>query len=514
MPLLNELSQTPQHAVVYNDNVGACTVMQVPAAGVWRTRHLRLKAQWCMQQFEFAKYTVYHVPGKWMLADLATKPLQAGRCLELLRLMHLDLGEEQSVSALRGESDRSNDENIRHGKLERGCNELHELGCAESLERGRREFLTRSSLGSLERGCREHGGVASSTGATIAGLGSSAISTYLSSSPVRAEDTWLRKALCLLVLASRIWAARAREVVGAVELDEHGEEAKPPRSQVVSVLVTVLVIVSVSALVSWCCRGEPEDPNEPQVRAVASHAEAQSEWSLIEPSRSRDVRSRTIVDPGSIDPTGTNSVPSFVPPAGLRQRIPKVASRPGAPDDPRTVPLPKPKLGWAEGSRIADGGGQQLEESNETPLAVRHLRELLAECAVTMYADDLHIIGQRAVIKAVIEHVNRAPDCLEGEVLACGRHAQTSDQRAESSRDSGARTEAAPFGRTVETLLQLPEVRGATIASCAEEFGDLSHESAEWLGSIASSSQVSSEIGTVLPDHTAAIEPATESPER
>ena len=170
---------------------------------------------------------------------------------------------------------------MRPGKLERGCNGLHELGCAELLERG----------------CCEPGGVASSTGATVAGPVSSATSTFLSSPPVEVEDSWLRKAFYLLVLASQIWAARASEVVGTVDLDESGEEAKLPRNQVVSVLVTVLVVVSVLALVSWCCRREPRDPNEPQVRAVASLVEIPSEWSRIEPSLLRDVRSRTIVDP-------------------------------------------------------------------------------------------------------------------------------------------------------------------------------------------------------------------------
>ena len=87
-----------------------------------------------------------------------------------------------------------------------------------------------------------------------------------------------------------------------------------------------------------------------------------------------------------------------------------------------------------------------------------------------MYADDLHITGQGAVIKAVVERIHRAPDGLAAEVLAGGRHVQTFDQRAESSRDSGARTEAAPLGRTVE-------------------FRDPSRESAESLDSIESSSQ-------------------------
>ena len=120
-----------------------------------------------------------------------------------------------------------------------------------------------------------------------------------------------------------------------------------------------------------------------------------------------------------------------------------------------------------------------------------------------MYADDLHITGQGAVIKAVVERIHRAPDGLAAEVLAGGRHVQTFDQRAESSRDSGARTEAAPLGRTVKIWahdVQTSDQRAESSRDSGArteaaplgrtvEFRDPSRESAESLDSIESSSQ-------------------------
>ena len=55
----------------------------------------------------------------------------------------------------------------------------------------------------------------------------------------------------------------------------------------------------------------------------------------------------------------------------------------------------KPKLGCAEGRRTADIGGQQPEKSNEAPVAVQHLREVLDQCEVIMYVGDLLATGPK-----------------------------------------------------------------------------------------------------------------------
>ena len=86
--LLEELAEAPQKAFLYNDNVGACTVLTLPQ-GAWRTRHLRLKASWFLEQLELAKIRIYHVPGQYMLGDLCTKSLVGARVKELLGMMNI-----------------------------------------------------------------------------------------------------------------------------------------------------------------------------------------------------------------------------------------------------------------------------------------------------------------------------------------------------------------------------------------------------------------------------------------
>ena len=111
--LLSELAEAPQRSFLYNDNVGACTVMSLPQ-GSWRTRHLRLKAAWFFEQLELSRFKAYHVPGKYMLGDLCTKPLLGPRIKELLSMMSVTL--EKPSDADGGESDSLKE--IKRYKLE------------------------------------------------------------------------------------------------------------------------------------------------------------------------------------------------------------------------------------------------------------------------------------------------------------------------------------------------------------------------------------------------------------
>ena len=86
--LLAELAEAPQQTFLYNDNVGAGTVLTLPQ-GAWRTRHLRLKAAWFLEQLEYSRFRVYHMPGQYMLGDLCTKSLVGARVKELLKMMNV-----------------------------------------------------------------------------------------------------------------------------------------------------------------------------------------------------------------------------------------------------------------------------------------------------------------------------------------------------------------------------------------------------------------------------------------
>ena len=101
LPLVQELESRPVRTFLYNDNQGAVTVMKIPQ-GSWRTRHLRLKAAWFFEQLESDKYSVFHLPGKYMLGDLCTKTLQANRIKELLHMMQIvDKAEGESAAVIK-----------------------------------------------------------------------------------------------------------------------------------------------------------------------------------------------------------------------------------------------------------------------------------------------------------------------------------------------------------------------------------------------------------------------------
>ena len=136
--LLTELAEAPQQAFLYNDNIGACTVLTLPQ-GSWRTRHLRLKAAWFLEQLECSRFRIYHVPGQYMLGDLCTKSLVGARVKELLNMMsvrvepsNVDGGESHAVKTVRtaSRSEKKLTSGASSGGAERG---LKALTAASSL---------------------------------------------------------------------------------------------------------------------------------------------------------------------------------------------------------------------------------------------------------------------------------------------------------------------------------------------------------------------------------------------
>ena len=52
----------------------------------WRTRHLKIKANWIQEQVSYGQFTTTHCPGERQLADLLTKALSSARIVSLLQL--------------------------------------------------------------------------------------------------------------------------------------------------------------------------------------------------------------------------------------------------------------------------------------------------------------------------------------------------------------------------------------------------------------------------------------------
>ena len=64
--------------VLKTDNMPALSIL-TGDGGSWRTRHLRLRPAYARQSVSAGEWTLQHVPGELMVADIGTKPLTAAR---------------------------------------------------------------------------------------------------------------------------------------------------------------------------------------------------------------------------------------------------------------------------------------------------------------------------------------------------------------------------------------------------------------------------------------------------
>ena len=88
-PLVDELSGRESTWALINDNIACGAILSYPA-GSWRSRHLRLRSKALQEMISEEIMSVHHIQGRFMLADLLTKPLAPIRVLELLDFMGFD----------------------------------------------------------------------------------------------------------------------------------------------------------------------------------------------------------------------------------------------------------------------------------------------------------------------------------------------------------------------------------------------------------------------------------------
>ena len=259
LPLLKELSGENQKTLLYNDNQGACAVMNMPQ-GTWRTRHLRLKAAWFVEQLEHAKFRTYHIPGRFMLGDLCTKSLQGVRVRELLGMM--------SVQTEPSSNDGGESSGQRLAKAE--------------LKPGLKEVLLTSGSG---------GECVQTAGSGGVGL------TNL--------DTNCSAALKFLSVAVSLKTVASKWVRVAVQVGEDSEkpEPSPKVGSTLLAVSAVLGMVGALILIAWLrCVQRGEGPRIQRVRAESEGTD--SEWSVLseqegEPSEGPDGRDTGLDDEGS-----------------------------------------------------------------------------------------------------------------------------------------------------------------------------------------------------------------------
>ena len=264
--LLEELAEAPQQAFLYNDNVGTCTVMTLPQ-GSWRTRHLRLKAAWYMEQLERARFRVYHVPGQFMLGDLCTKAMPGVRTRELLQMMGVQ---------------------VEPSKVDGG------------------ESPSSSSVSSVKPVVQK----------VVAGSGGERqnITTW-SSGTGGAPDA--ARALRVLTVASALHSVTAKLVHVSVDVEDQQSQELAELKNVLQLVCGVLTIVGVIALACWC-RGESDEV--PRIQALSlrvrdhddSETADEGEWSMIDEPENDDLTS-------GLEPEGTTTGPTTR--VGLRNRL-------------------------------------------------------------------------------------------------------------------------------------------------------------------------------------------------
>ena len=94
--LLRDLSYEPQQKAIFVDSTSALALSE--GSGSWRTRHLRVKAEWMCEKLTAGEFAVHHCEGRVQLADLLTKAMPWSRIREMLLLWGFDIGEELAVT--------------------------------------------------------------------------------------------------------------------------------------------------------------------------------------------------------------------------------------------------------------------------------------------------------------------------------------------------------------------------------------------------------------------------------
>ena len=82
--LLMDMGICVEEKQIASDSTAALSIST--GSSSWRTRHLKIKANWIQEQISYGQFTTTHCPGERQLADLLTKALSSARIASLLQL--------------------------------------------------------------------------------------------------------------------------------------------------------------------------------------------------------------------------------------------------------------------------------------------------------------------------------------------------------------------------------------------------------------------------------------------
>ena len=103
--LISELLGFEPEVQLLGDNLACISIISGPPTS-WRSRHLRLRAAALRERLESGSWTIAHLPGQWLPADLLTKALSVAKFQSLLPLCGVYLP-KPAVSKLLARPERS-----------------------------------------------------------------------------------------------------------------------------------------------------------------------------------------------------------------------------------------------------------------------------------------------------------------------------------------------------------------------------------------------------------------------
>ena len=99
-PLVKEIHGGPLTLQMHSDSQAAIAICNTPSNN-WRTRHLRIRASYVREALESGLYSLHHVHGISMKADIGTKALPAPRFHQLVKALGMsELAEPKQVKLL------------------------------------------------------------------------------------------------------------------------------------------------------------------------------------------------------------------------------------------------------------------------------------------------------------------------------------------------------------------------------------------------------------------------------
>ena len=82
--ILSDLGEVIEEKLIESDSTAALSISS--GSSSWRTRHLKIKANWLHEQLDHGSFRAVHCPGDRQLADMLTKALSSARLNSLLSL--------------------------------------------------------------------------------------------------------------------------------------------------------------------------------------------------------------------------------------------------------------------------------------------------------------------------------------------------------------------------------------------------------------------------------------------